>query len=141
MIRRTPLKRSPLKRSLVAVNRKRAKPRRGPMRDPGYLLFLRCDCKCVACAILGCGARRALNPCNWASVTIDPAHGPVNGRSSKGPDNEAIPLCSHHHEEQHRVGWPAFEAKYGFSREKEAAAHYAAYLLVREADGLGADRD
>ena len=74
-------------------------------------------------------------------MTIDPAHGPVNGRSSKGPDNEAIPLCSHHHEEQHRVGWPAFEAKYGFSREKEAAAHYAAYLLVREADGPGADRD
>ena len=60
----------------------------------------------------------------------DPAHGPVNGRGSKGPDNEAIPLCRYHHEEQHRLGWPAFESKYGFSREKEAAAHYAAFLLT-----------
>ena len=126
MIRRTPLKRSPLKRS-PAVNRKRAKPRRvSALRDRQYLDWLK-DRWCVACI-----AGRDHAPSRAGGFVCDPAHGPVNGRGSKGPDNEAIPLCRHHHDEQHRVGWSAFEERYGFSREKEAATHYAAYLLVRE---------
>lgn len=64
-------------------------------------------------------------------MPIDPAHGPVNGGSSKGPDDGAIPLCRYHHEEMERLRWPKFEAKYGFSRATEAKAHYAAYLLTR----------
>lgn len=63
---------------------------------------------------------------------IDPAHGPVNGRGSKGPDNEAISLCRQHHAEQHQIGWPEFETTYGFSREKEAASHYASWLLLKD---------
>lgn len=47
---------------------------------------------------------------------IDPAHGPSAGARVKGPDNEAIPLCRHHHTEQHQIGWPAFESKYGYER-------------------------
>ena len=145
MIRRNPIKRSPLKRGLVAVSRKRAKPRRGPMRDPGYLVWLR-ERACVAC--ITAPARLGFLPALTKHVlehtvltdgsrafVCDPAHGPVNGRGSKGSDHGAIPLCRHHHDEQHRVGWPAFEARYGFSREKEAATHYAAYLLVRDAGG------
>lgn len=62
----------------------------------------------------------------------DPAHGPVNGMRSKGPDNEAIPLCRVHHKEQTRIGWQAFEARYGFIRAHEAAAWYQAYLIWKE---------
>ena len=148
MIRRTPLKRSPLKRSLVAVNRKRSRPRRGPMRDPAYLCWLRENGKCLACIYVGSfrtggdwtQEEKMEAARNYANLPCDPAHGPVNGRGSKRPGPPgAIPLCRSHHDEQHRVGWPAFEARYGFSREKEAAARYAAYLLVREADGSGTD--
>jgi len=35
--RRKPIARSPLKRSTKPIPRRRAKPRRGPLRDPGYL--------------------------------------------------------------------------------------------------------
>ena len=73
---------------------------------------------------------RGKKPITVASWIIDPAHGPVNGRGSKGPDNEAIPLCRHHHDEQHRVGWPAFEAKYGFSRAEQAKVFWTGYLIV-----------
>ena len=65
-------------------------------------------------------------------TACDPAHGPVNGKGSKGPDNEALPLCRVHHAEQHRVGWPAFEARYGFSREGEAAVWWLAWKIYRE---------
>jgi hypothetical protein len=121
MIRqRQPIKRSPLPARTSGPPRKRAKPRRvSVLRDRGYLNWLRYEARCVVCK-------------NWCFCcdSCEPAHGPVNGRGSKGPDNEAIPLCRYHHEEQHRLGWPAFESKYGFSREKEAAAHYAAFLLT-----------
>ena len=131
-MKRTPLppRSTPLKRSPVRKKRKTA--RRGPMRSKAYLWFLKIDCRCVACVRLAL----ADPTCSFQLLMqhrqhlIDPAHGPVNGRGSKGPDNEAIPLCRYHHEEQHRLGWPAFESKYGFSREKEAAAHYAAFLLT-----------
>ena len=130
MIRRTPLPRStkPIARN-ARPKAKRAAPRRGPERDPGYLDFLRERGWCVACV----AAYRSLPPSlvpymDWAACgRVDPAHGPVNGRSSKGPDNEAIPLCRHHHEEQHSLGWQLFEAKYRFSREIEAARHWERY--------------
>ena len=129
MIRRT----GPISR-LTPPKKRRSKPRRaGVDRDPGYLAWLR-ERSCVACKLTGCTGR-AHNPGNWASVTIDPAHGPVNGMRSKGPDSGAIPLCRHHHEEQHQIGWPAFQQKYSFSLEKEAAAHFALYLIVRDSDG------
>lgn len=107
-------------------------------RDEGYKDFLR-DRKCVACERTRANlARMGFSAANGYSVTsqsltIDPAHGPVNGMGSKGPDSAAIPLCRAHHEEQHALGWPAFEAKYGIDREKEAAAHYALWLIQKEA--------
>ena len=128
MIRRTPLKRGPAPVRRSAVRKKRAKARRVlVLRDREYLDWLR-ERRCVICTLLKMIYRDRL--CGSGSMPIDAAHGPVNGCGSKGPDNEAIPLCRYHHEEQHRLGWPAFESKYGFSREKEAAAHYAAFLLT-----------
>ena len=131
MIRR----RTPLKRSTKPIPRKRAKPRRvSVMRDPKYLLFLKHEGKCVACQIhcIRHGSAEC-QYCPGASLgRCDPAHGPVNGRGSKGPDDGAIPLCRGHHEYQTGIGWEKFEAFYQFSREAEAKVWYAAYLIWRE---------
>lgn len=65
----------------------------------------------------------------------DPAHGPVNGTGSKGPDNEALPLCRDHHEYQAEIGHERFAQLYGFpfsDWRTEAAAHYALYLIWKE---------
>lgn len=113
----------------IAVKAKRVKARRvSVLRDRSYLDWLK-ERTCVACFLVEklIGARQV-----HVDRYVDPAHGPVNGAASKGPDNEAVPLCRHHHDEQHRIGWTAFEAKYGVSREKEAVAHYAAYLISKE---------
>lgn len=147
------MKRSPLPRSTKQIARnvrpkaKRSKPRRvSVFRCRPYLDWLR-DQKCVACLVFIRGSARehpgGLN-CERDYKGIfepcDPAHGPINGASSKGPDNEAIPLCRHHHMEQHQIGWPAFEVKYGIDRAKEAVVRYAAYLITTGAlppmDGL-----
>ncbi len=53
----------------------------------------------------------------------------------KGPDSGCIPLCRVHHDEQHRLTWPVFEARYGFNREREAAVWWAAYNIWKEANG------
>lgn len=129
------IRRTPLKRSTKPIPRRRAKPRRGPLRDPGYLAFLREEGKCIACMMrLGetyvRGTLKLIRPGN-----CDPAHGPVNGMRSKGPDNEAMPLCRQHHEEQTSLGWPGFEAEYGFDRAREADAWYKAYEIWKEATG------
>ena len=121
MIRRTPLKRGPAPVRRTAVRKKRATSRRvSVLRDPEYLAFLR-ERSCVACCILTRLATR-----------IDAAHGPVNGRGSKGPDDQAIPLCRRHHQLQHAMGWPRFEKEYGFSREQAAAAHWTAFQLTKD---------
>ena len=128
---RQPLKRSPLPDRTSAPLRKRAKPRKvSVLRDRGYLDWLRDECRCVVCVILKMCYRD--RRCASGSMPIDPAHGPSAGMRLKGPDNEAIPLCRDHHNEQHQIGWPLFEAKYKFSREKEAATHYARWLIVKE---------
>jgi hypothetical protein len=122
---RTPLKRpsKPIARK-TAVKKKRAKPRRvAVLRDAAYRAWIR-ERRCIACA--ACGPKTM-----WHS-TIDPAHTKNNGRGSKGADSDCIPLCRYHHQDQHRVGWPAFESEYGIDRHREAEAHYLAYTIWRE---------
>ncbi len=104
-----------MKRS-APVKKRRSGTRRGPpeipaaeFRCPKYIKFLRKEGYCMACGGTG----------GW--MGCDPAHGPVNGTSSKGPDREAGPLCGECHGHQHRMGWPAFEALFRFSREEKAA--------------------
>jgi hypothetical protein len=130
------IRRKPLKRSTKPIARrkripcKRAKPRRGPLRDPGYLDFLRKECATVVA--LGFTGRHTVGRC-------DAAHGPANGRGSKGPDNEALPLTREQHEEQTKIGHAAFAAKYGFDWRHEAAAHYKAYQIWKESTNVIAE--
>ena len=119
------MKRSkPIARS-TRVNVTRSTPRRVFVhRDREYLDWLMVR-GCVACFI-------EHGRLHWkGGVLCDPAHGPSAGKGLKGPDKEAIPLCRHHHVEQHGIGWQEFEAKYSFSREHEAEAHYAVYQLEK----------
>lgn len=120
---------------------RREKPRRGPAdiavdrwRNPLYLSFLRTECRCCVCNAL---FRRGLVDARMVCKDLDfmaaePCHGPVSGFRSKGPDAEALPMCRHHHDEQHRIGWPAFEIKYEFHRDREAEAHFALFLIWKE---------
>jgi hypothetical protein len=128
-------RRNPLKRSTKRIPTRRAKPRRGPLsippeewRNPAYRQFLREEGRCVACPSADYTMLR-----KYLTVQCDPAHGPPNGKGSKGPDAGCIPLCRAHHEEQHQMGWPAFEAQYGFNREREAAAWWKAFQIWKEA--------
>lgn len=133
MIRRTPLpartkplKRTPIARSNNRPNVKRPGPARrvSVVRDRNYLDWLK-EQFCVVSQSLFV---RGLTQYVYAlPVIIDPAHGPVNGMSSKGPDSGAIPLTREYHEEQTRIGWPAFEKKYSIDRAAIAAEHYARF--------------
>jgi len=81
--RRHPIARStkPIRRR-APVRKRRAKPRRTTaLRCPTYIAWLHKQ-RCEHCG--------SLNP--------DPAHGPAAGRSLKGPDNYALPLCRQVHE-------------------------------------------
>lgn len=91
------------------IRRRRKARRVSVARDPGYLAFLRSEGRCSPCLQDHTTARQ--------HAVIDPAHGPVNGLSSKGSDLEAIPLCRIHHSEQTAVGWREFCRRYGLHRE------------------------
>lgn len=132
--RRAPLKRSPLKRSRKPIPRKRATPRRGPLRDRGYLNFLATEGQCVACRehCIRHGYSGGCKACRDLSIGhCDPAHGPANGLGSKGPDNEALPLCREHHEYQTGIGVTKFGVLYRFNWLIEAATWYDAYQIYK----------
>lgn len=88
--------------------KRRSKPRRVSVaRDPKYRAFLREEGWCSV------GFTHKLY---FHSGPIDPAHGRINGASSKGSDLEAIPLCRKHHDEMEQLRWPAFCEKYNLDR-------------------------
>ena len=103
------------------IERRREGVRRGPpdvppekWRNKAYREWLS-DQPCAVC-----GRRPA-----------EPAHGPVNGIGSKGPDNEAVTLCHLHHAAMHAIGsWVAFERlveleyRSRFDRAAVAAEHW-----------------
>jgi len=108
------LKRTPVKR-------KRAKPRRGPMRSPEYRRWLR-TLECVLAWSPSQPTKRGCLP----HQSVDPAHTQNNGMRSKGPDSSCVPLCRNHHRE-YDAGRKAFEAKYGVDMAKLASEHYARF--------------
>lgn len=106
-------RRTPLARSTKPIPRKRAKPRRGPLRSPEYRAWLK-ERRCCICRSREC----------------DPAHTKNNGMRSKGPDSSCAPLCREHHGE-FDAGRKAFEVKYEISMEQAAAAHWFLFRLEK----------
>ena len=54
---------------------------------------------------------------------------PGDAKGKKPHDSQTIPLCAHHHEEGHRIGWDSFDARYGLKpgqRVNTAAALWKA---------------
>lgn len=93
-----------------------------------YLDWLRNENRCFVCELLA--VREWLRHGSYNCGSVDPAHGPVNGMGSKGPDSGAIPLGRGHHDEQHLITWAAFQGKYEFDRAREAAVYYRTYQLI-----------
>src|SRR5690349_19121744 len=101
-------RRKPIARSTKPIPRRRATPRRGPLRCPEYRAWL------VDHGL--CAVNRGCNrwPC-------DPCHTENGGASMKGPDSSCAPLCRVHHDQMDgraklpngEVGRAAFEAYYG----------------------------
>jgi hypothetical protein len=53
------------------------------------------------------------------------------GMATKVSDSACMPMCNgpdSHHEEQHRVGWPAFQSKYGFDGRDAVTAYWLEWL-------------
>lgn len=81
----------------------RAKPRCGlagmaqeEWRNPAYRRFLRRHGVRIMCWQCPQPFQRPANTGLWP---VDPAHGPVNGMRSEGPDSGCVPLCQPHYEE------------------------------------------
>jgi hypothetical protein len=109
---------------------KRAKPRRGPMRDPEYRMWLRMQ----VCVAPENPEYPQLYSAKHLLAVLDPAHTQNNGIRSKGPDSSCVPLCRNHHEEYDK-NRKAFEKKYGVSMAELAREHYARFLKEKEQHG------
>jgi len=120
------MKRTPVRKKHPGIRRGPAEIPPEKWRNPKYLRFL----KAGHCSVCWRNELPGDNPTYGDSsfvCIIDPCHGPVNGKGSKGPDSEAVPMCRVHHEQQHLWGWPRFEKYHGFSRSGEAAKWWAAF--------------
>lgn len=125
MTRRTPISRNakPIRRNVAPRKKRKGGPRRvSVVRDKDFLWEVGHSGLCEV------GLKHGSEGC---SFMIEAAHGPVNGFGSKGGDDGAISLCRSHHREQHAIGWPAFEAKYGIDRATIAAEHWKRYQEER----------
>lgn len=58
------------------------------------------------------------------------------GMGTKVSDNACLPMCDGAHGEQHRIGWPRFEARYCFDG-RDIVTRY--WLMWRDATQMGAD--
>lgn len=103
-----------LKRSAI-LPRKRNAPRPAEKSATAFLQFLR-GRDCFLADKGGCLGR------------IEAAHvpGTDKGVGTKRSDVAgAIPMCSAHHAEQHRIGWGTFQAKYGFNAVDVAGDYWS----------------
>lgn len=110
----------------VSVKKRRAKPRRGPLRSVPYRSWLRNK----LCAIETKFETGAM--CWYVNAISDAAHTDNNGMGSKGPDSSCGPLCRGHHRE-YDAGRVAFEKKYGVDMKAIAAELWARYESERAA--------
>lgn len=122
VVREMIMRRSYLRRQTKPIPKRRAKPRRGPLRAPGYRAWLRTE----LCVI----ANNEFHVCWPGQRQCDPAHTENNGMRSKGTDSSCAPLCRLAHQE-YDAGRVAFEEKYGIDMKLSAAAHWILFRLER----------
>lgn len=131
-------------RNRSSIRRKRATPRRGPLRSDEYREWLR-ERACVACVKLRDQATLWGKLPPALPVRIEAAHTENGGMSMKGPDSGCVPLCAgigspdHHGQYDGRVKLPdgsvgkkAFERFYGIDMRREAAIHWKAFRIIQE---------
>jgi len=98
----------------VGVRPCRPTPRRGPVRDPAYLRWLRAQ-PCAACG----------HP-----PPADPHHTGPRGFWQKAADWDAIPLCRACHKAYHAEGPAAFCARWGLALRELRASLRGRYSLA-----------
>lgn len=54
-------------------------------------------------------------------------HGGDKGMGTKASDKFAVPMCSQHHAEQHRIGWLTFQDRHDFKALTAANAYLQAW--------------
>lgn len=97
--------------------RKRNAPRPAEKSAPAFLQWLRGR----ECFISESGA------CEGKLEAAHVDHAGGKGMGTKVADRHAIPLCSKHHAEQHRIGWKSFEARYFFGAVGIAEDYWRAW--------------
>jgi hypothetical protein len=85
---------------------------------------VRCDAHLQFVRGFVCSVWHVSGPSDPCSGKVEAAHvrtGTDGGTGMKPSDSWAIPLCNEHHREQHQIGEPAFERKYGIKMKEIAA--------------------
>lgn len=76
-----------------------------------------------------CRTRRCIAEGQECLGRIEAHHVRENGNGGMGMkpgDDDAVPLCSYHHAELHRIGALTFQSRHGCDLDKQAAAHWQA---------------
>lgn len=111
--------------------RRRNGPRPSEKSAPQFLAWLgKRECYLTGHRLGGCG----LAPFPRKSP-VEAAHGPdkaTKGMGTKSTDACALPLCQRHHDEQHRIGWSTFQAKYGFHAVDVAGDYWSLWPGLRK---------
>lgn len=137
------LKRTPLRPSQKAIPRytrlpRSHKPIRARKADPERRRFAKHRCKPFTDSLKGlpcCVSGESV----WRYAIVDPAH--IKTRGSGGDDlYNTLPLVRHLHEEQHRIGWPRFEKKYGIDRVALAHAYTERWLATEDGQAWQAEQ-
>ena len=85
-------------------------------RFPQHLQFIR-GFTCIAWKSGDCTGR-------MVAAHVDHAGG--KGMSMKVSDAYTVPMCVHHHTEQHRIGEPSFQARHGIDMRHLAEVFFKA---------------
>lgn len=99
------------------------------VRSQAHLKFVRG----FVCAIMG----RAGHECEGKIEAHHVSEDGNAGMGIKAPDSDAVPLCSRHHAEGHRVGWETFAARYGVDLLAHAAKLWRISPHNREKNNAG----
>ena len=96
------IRRTAIKRATKPIPKRRARPRRGPLRDKAYMHWIS-TLPCCVCFPAITAVLKAADPANTVIFQqpfrqSDPAHTERGGAGMKGPDSSCAPMCRQHHD-------------------------------------------